>query len=142
MKSTDFAEQWNSVQKIFLPTSAISATLTENARRFWENQEKILDNMQAFANAWFERRHTGTRSAREAAEHMCGSETIVDFVQMYQDWARGAFERMTADALSCQEQMMALSGALASPPLAPSPSEKQVEPARSEAKVPARSRTA
>src|SRR5262249_8296217 len=40
----------------------------ENGRRFWESQERILDNMQAFANGWFERRRMGTVSAREAAE--------------------------------------------------------------------------
>ncbi len=46
-----------------------------------------------------------------------------------------------ADGLSCQQQIMAITGALASPPLAPSASEKQVEPARSEAKALARSKT-
>lgn len=143
MKTTDFADQWSSMQKnLFLPPSAFSTALEENAHRFWENEEKILDNMQAFANGWFERRHAGTRSAREAAERMFGSETIVDAVQAHQEWVRGAFERIMADALSCQQQMMAVGDALASPPLAPSVSEKQVEPARSEAKVPARSRSA
>ncbi|MGA7387000.1 MAG: hypothetical protein WCD13_13530 [Pseudolabrys sp.] len=47
-----------------------------------------------------------------------------------------------ADGLSCQQQMMAVTGALASPPLAPSASVKEVEPARSESKAPARSKTA
>jgi hypothetical protein len=47
MKNTDLTEQWTAVQKMFLPTSAISAPLRENAHRFWENQEKVLDSMQA-----------------------------------------------------------------------------------------------
>ena len=31
MKNTDFTEQWTAMQKMFLPTSAISAPLRENA---------------------------------------------------------------------------------------------------------------
>lgn len=142
MKNTDLTEQWSAMQRMFLPTAAISTTLRENARRFWENQEKALDSMQAFANGWFERRHTGAHTAREAAERMCGTETFFDLIQAYQDWASGALERIMADGLSCQQQMMAVTGALASPPLAPSASEKEAEPARSEAKTPARSKTA
>jgi hypothetical protein len=129
------------MQKMFLPTSEVSATLRDNARRFWENQDKVLDNMQALANAWFNRRHTGTLAAREAAERMCGTGTFVDLIQAYQTWASGAFERTMADGLSCQQQIMAVTGALASPPLAPSASEKEVEPPQSGTKAPARSKT-
>ena len=141
MKNTDMTEQWAVMQKMFLPTSAISAPLRENAHRFWESQEKVLDNMQALANSWFERRHTGAHKAREAAERMCGTETFADLIQVYQDWAGGAFERIMADGLSCQQQIMAAAGALASPPLAPSTTEKEGEPQRSESKAPARSKT-
>jgi hypothetical protein len=133
--STDFTEQWSNMQKMFLPSSEISASFRENARRFWENQGKVLDNMQALANGWFDRRRIGTHSAREAAERMCGTKTYFDLVQEYQAWARGAFERIMAD----QEQIMAATtSALTSPPLTPSASEKESEqPARS-----ARSKTA
>ena len=140
MKNADFTEQWTAMQKMFLPTPVILAPLRENACRFWESQEKVLDSMQALANGWFERRHTGTHKAREAAERMCGTESFVDLIQAYQNWAGGAFERMMADGLSCQQQIMAVTGALASPPLAPSASEKEGETARSETKAPARSK--
>ena len=141
LPTTDLTEQWTAMQKMFLPTSAISAPLRENAHRFWENQEKVLDSMQALANAWFERRHTGAHKAGEAAERMCGTETFVDLIQAYQDWAGGAFERIMADGLSCQQQIMAVTGALASPPLAPSATQKEVEPQRSESRAPTRSKT-
>ena len=141
MKTTNFVEQWSSMQKMYLPTPEISAPLRENVRRFWEMQDKILDNMQAFSNGWFERRHTGTHSACEAAERMCGTNTMVDVVQAYQDWARGVYERLMADGLACQQQIIAATGGLASPPLAPSVSEKEVEPTRSETRAPARSKT-
>src|SRR5262245_21007797 len=126
MTTTNFAEHWKSMmQNAFLPTSAISATLGDNARHFWEMQDKILDNMQASSNGWFERRHIGTRSACEAAERMCGTNTMVDVGQAYQDWARGVYERIMADGLACQQQIIAATGALASPPLVPSVSEKE-----------------
>jgi hypothetical protein len=141
MKPTDFVEQWYSMQKAFLPTPEISASFKDNSRRFWESQERILDNMQAFANGWFERRHMGTLSAREAAERMCGTGTIVGLIQAYQDWTRGTFERIMADGLSCQQQIFAATSALTSPPLAPSISEKKEEEnVRSEARVPTSSK--
>ena len=141
MPNTNFAEQWTSMtQKMFQPTSAFSPMLRENARRFWENQEKILDSLQAFTNGWFERRHSGNHSASEACERMCGTETAVDLVQTYQDWLRGAFERMMADGLACQQQIIAATSTLASPPIAPSTTEKATEPTRSETKTPARAK--
>ena len=60
---------------------------------------KILDSVQQTTNAWFEQPHPGTHEAREAAEHMCGTETFVDLIQAYQDWAGRAFERIMADGL-------------------------------------------
>ena len=132
--STDFTEQWSNMQKMFLASSEMSASFRESARQFWENQGKVLDNMQAFANAWFDRRRTGTHATREAAERMCGTKTYFDLVQEYQAWARGAFERIMAD----QEQIMAATtSALASPPLTPAASEKEPE----QAVRPARSKT-
>ena len=141
MTNTDFSEQWKSMQKMFLPTSVLSESFRENARRFWENQDKILDNMQAFTNSWFDHRHTGTHSAQEAAERMCRTETIVDLVQAYQNWAKGAVERIMADGLACQQQIVAATSALSSPPIAPSVTEKGAEPMRPETKAPARSKT-
>ena len=136
MTNTDFSEQWKSMQKMFLLSFPHSESFRENARRFWENQDKILNNMEAFTNHWFKRRHTGTHSAQEAAERMCGTESVVDVVQAYQDWAKGAFERIMADGIACQEQIVAATGALTSPPLAPS--EKESGPARLETKAPVR----
>src|SRR5262249_55952020 len=102
MKNTDQNEQWSSLQKMFLPPSA----LRENTHRFWESQDKVLDSMQALANGWFERRHAGTHTAREAAECICGTNTFTDLMQAYRDWATGASERIMKDGLSWQQQIM------------------------------------
>ena len=141
MTTVDFAEQWKSMQKAFLPTSVFSESFRENARRFWENQDKILDNMQAFTNSWFDHRHTGTHSAKDAAERMCGTETIADLAQAYQDWAKGAFERIMADGLAWQQQIIAATGAPSSPPIAPSVTEKGLWPMRPETRAPAHTKT-
>ena len=140
MTTENFAEQWKSMQKMFLSTSLFSESFRENTRRFWENQDKILDNMQAFTNSWFDHRHTGTHSAQDAAERMCRTETIADLVQAYQDWAKGAFERIMADGLVCQQQIIAATGALSSPPIAPSVTEKGADLRRPETRVLARSK--
>jgi len=133
MTNTDFSEQWKSMQKMFLLGFPHSESVQENARRFWENQDKMLDNMEAFTSNWFKRRHVGTHSAQEAAQRMCGTESVVDMFQAYQDWAKGAFERMMSDGIACQEHIVAATSALTSPPLAPS--EKGTEPARPEPKI-------
>ena len=91
MTNTDFSEQWKSMQKMFLLSFPHSKSFRENARRFWENQDKILNNMEAFTNHWFKRRHTGTHSAQEAAERMCGTELVVDVVQAYHGLGQGRF---------------------------------------------------
>src|SRR5262245_49025282 len=118
MTNTDFSEQWKSMQSMFLPTSALSESFRENARRFWESQDKILDNMQAFTNSWFDHRHTGTHSAQDR------TETMADLIQAYQDWAKGAFERIMADGLSCQRQIIATTGDITSSAIAPSVAER------------------
>jgi hypothetical protein len=41
----DFSEQWKSMQQMFLLNFHHSESMRENARRFWENQDKILENI-------------------------------------------------------------------------------------------------
>jgi hypothetical protein len=60
----------------------------------------------------------GVSSGRR--QHLFGRELFAN---------SGAGQRIMADGLSCQQQMMAVTGALASPPLTPSASVKEVEPA-------------
>jgi hypothetical protein len=123
-------EQINAVQRMFLPASTISEAVRKNACCFWESQDKILDNMQTFANGWFERRHAGTRAALEAAERICKAETPVDLLREYQEWASDAFQRVVADGLACQQQSMKIVAALGQP-LLPLAGEKEVAPSQS-----------
>lgn len=76
------------MHRIFLPASSISEGMRKNVCCFWENQDKVLDAMQAFANGWFERRHTGARAALETARCMCTAESPVDLLREYGRRAR------------------------------------------------------
>jgi hypothetical protein len=141
MKAENVTEQLSAMQRMFLPTSAMSDTLRKNACSYWEKQDKLLDSMQTFANGWFERRHAGTHAALESAERMCKAATPVDFLREYQDWATGAFQRVMADGLACQQQFMTVAGTLAQP-LAPLAGETEAEPSPSEARPSVRSKAA
>ncbi|MDP3074918.1 hypothetical protein [Bradyrhizobium sp.] len=132
MKAVNVTEQLNAMPRMFL-TSEMSDSLRKNACSYWKNQDKLVDNMQTFANGWFERRHAGTHAALEAAQRMFKAETSVDLVREYQDWARGAFQRLMADGLACQQQSIAVARAIA-PPLALLGSEKQTDASPSEAR--------
>lgn len=137
MKAVNLTEQLNAMQRMFLPTSEMSETIQKNACLFWENQDKIINAMQTFADGWFERRHTGTHAALEAAQRMCKAGTPVDLVREYQEWASGAVQRLMADGLACQQECIAVMGAVA-PPLAPQGSEKDSSSSRATSRPTAR----
>src|SRR5262249_41868358 len=84
--------------------------------------------------------HAGL-TKRAKPQSACAKHTFVDLIQAYQDWAGGAFDRITADGFQYKQQIMAITGAPTSPPLAPSATEKEVELRRSESRAPARSKT-
>jgi hypothetical protein len=115
MKSANVTELPLIVQHLFLPASGISDAMRKNTRCFWDNQDKIVDAMQTFANGWFERRHTGSRAAFEAAEHICKADTPVEVLSKYQDWASGAIQRVMTDGVTCQQQSMTVAGLLVRP---------------------------
>jgi len=84
---------------------AVSDAMQRNAHAFWEQQAKVLDNMQVFANGWFERRHAGIKAALEASERLCSASTPIECLGEYQKWMGGVFERLTADGLACQHEL-------------------------------------
>jgi len=141
MQAMNVTEQLNAIQHMLLPTSEMSETMQKNACSFWENQDKILDAMEAFAGGWFERRHAGTHAALEAAQRMCKAETPADLLREYQQWASGAMQRLMADGLACQQEYMVVIGAVASP-LVPQRSERQPDTSQYEPSAAASARVA
>jgi hypothetical protein len=104
-------QQLEAIQRMMVPDSA---ALRDNVRSFWDIQDKVLDAMENLANGWFERRRVGTHAALEAAQRMCKAQTPADLVREYQDWVGGAFQRVMADGVACQELVGALAGPLSS----------------------------
>lgn len=104
MDTLNTTERTNAMERMFLTTSNMPETLRKNARWHWENQDRILDAMQAFSEGWFKRRHAGTHAALEAAERMCKVETPLALLREYQNWANDAFQRLVADGLAYQQQ--------------------------------------
>ncbi|WP_091139910.1 hypothetical protein [Microvirga guangxiensis] len=98
-------EQLNYMHRIFLPASSISEGMRKNVCCFWENQDKVLDAMQAFANGWFERRHTGTRAALGTAlRSACARRNRLSICCA-----------SMADGLACQRRFMTVARVLGQP---------------------------
>ena len=89
--------------------------LRDGARRFWENELKLLDIMEEFAMGWFTRRRTGTEAALTASQSMCMAPGAAELVHEWHGWADGATERLTADRLAVQRYMQGF-GALVTGP--------------------------
>jgi hypothetical protein len=131
-------QQFEAVQRMMLVPS--SAALEDNVRRFWDTQDKLLDNMAKFANGWFERRHIGTHAAHEAAQRMCTAQTPEDLGREYQEWVTGAFQRVTDDRLACQQLVGAFAALLLD--AAPQQQPEKRTPRQPEKMTPSRSEAA
>lgn len=99
---SNMTQQWEAMQRT---TGRVpgSETLQDNVRCFWRIQDRILYITKNFADGWFERRHVGCHAALEAAQRMCNARTGVDLAREFQEWGSGAFQRVMADGLACQQ---------------------------------------
>lgn len=73
--------------------------LGPQAERFWEAQEHILSETEAFAKHWFERRHTATRTALDTARDVTenGSSNPAAAIRAVTDWQAHSAERVAED---------------------------------------------
>ena len=141
MEAVTMTEQLNAMQRMLFSSSHLSDTLRKNACSFWDNQDKILNDMQVFSDGWFERRHAGTHAALEAAQRICKAATPADMAREYQKWASGAVDRLTADGMACQQQCIAVVSSIAAP-LASLASTEQPEPLQTGSRTTVRDRAA
>lgn len=100
--------QTDAMQAALMPMAASPDALRANASSFWHNQDKLLDSMQDFAAGWFERRHTGTRQALDAAQCICTARNPADAIREYQTWLAGAVDRSMKDCLAMQRLFASL----------------------------------
>ncbi|QFT74917.1 phasin family protein [Ruegeria sp. THAF33] len=68
--------------------------------QFWDAQEKLLEETEAFAQHWFERRHEAVRTALKAARNVSSANPSdpSNALQSMAEWQRHSAERLVADA--------------------------------------------
>lgn len=108
MQDQNWTEGWKALQQLFQPPAAGSDTMLQTTCCFWENQNRILEQMQKFTEGWFERRQAGIEAALKAGQRICETESPIDAIREYQDWAVGAISRVTADNLALQQELLAI----------------------------------
>jgi hypothetical protein len=89
--------------------------LRTSAEQFWQNQDHLLDCMETLQKGWLERRHEGTRAARQAVAGLCSAENPLGALREYQQWASGAFDRVMADSAALQQCMSAAAISMVEP---------------------------
>ena len=101
-------EQWG---RMFGELGEMRTSLGRQAEGFWHAQAEILEGLEGLTRAWFQRRQQGTSEALAAAKAMSSSANAAEAMQAYQRWLQGSFERLTADGVETQAQLMKLSQA-------------------------------
>ena len=97
--------------RMFGESGEVRASLGRQAEGFWHAQAEILEGLEGLTRAWFQRRQQGTSEALAAAKAMSSSTNAAEAMQAYQRWLQGSFERLTADGVETQAQLMKLSQA-------------------------------
>jgi hypothetical protein len=97
--------------RMFGESGEVRASLGRQAEGFWHAQQEVLEGLEGLTRAWFQRRQQGTSEALAAAKAMSSSTNAAEAMQAYQRWLQGSFERLTADGVETQAQLMKLSQA-------------------------------
>ena len=97
--------------RMFGESGEVRASLGRQAEGFWHAQQEVLEGLEGLTRAWFQRRQQGTAEALAAAKAMSSSTNAAEAMQAYQRWLQGSFERLTADGVETQAQLMKLSQA-------------------------------
>ena len=76
----------------------LTPMLRPQIEQFWQAQEKMLREAQAFTEHWFERRHDATKTAIKAVENVTnGGSDPSEALKSMSDWQRHSVERVMED---------------------------------------------
>ncbi|MDP2356367.1 MAG: hypothetical protein Q8M31_09960 [Beijerinckiaceae bacterium] len=81
-----------------------------DSRQYLKTQDKILSRADDFATQWLDRRQIGAHAAVEALRSMNRAPSPLQAFVEYQNWARGAAERLAADAAATQSCALRIIG--------------------------------
>jgi hypothetical protein len=104
---TPWTASWDSLSAGALP-DAVKAGLRAQSDAFWQVQARTLDAVEALTAGWLARRRAGVQAAREAAAAIAACSDPVEAVRACQAWATGSVERLTADVMAAQSQLVAM----------------------------------
>ncbi|WP_299847375.1 hypothetical protein [uncultured Roseovarius sp.] len=98
--TTEMPEFYSDVVKSLQSALSPSPMIAPQVEQFWNTQENILNEAEAYTRHWFERRHEATRTAMLAARKSTTGEKGApgDAMQTIADWQRHSMERMVEDA--------------------------------------------
>jgi len=116
MKESSAFDPFAIMQRGFPPASVLTTLIRQNAGNLLSAQEKFLENMQQFADGWFERRHVGAKEALACTRQICDADSPFEAMREYQKWAIGSFERAVQDGAAMQKHMIDV-GRAGAPPL-------------------------
>jgi hypothetical protein len=97
--------------RMFGESGEARASLGRQAEGFWNAQSQILDGLEGLNRAWFQRRQQGISEALAAAKAISGSSNLAETMEAWQRWLQGSLERLGADGVESQAQLMKLSQA-------------------------------
>ncbi|MQQ07792.1 hypothetical protein GFB49_04955 [Epibacterium sp. SM1979] len=95
-----------SLKNVKLPL-AENSIYSAQIEQFWDAQEKMLEETEAFAQHWFERRHEAVRTALETARNVSEANPSepTEAIQNLTEWQRNSAARLVADAQEWLEIM-------------------------------------
>ncbi|WP_170422407.1 phasin family protein [Ruegeria arenilitoris] len=98
--SSNYPASLVDVFKQMQPPMSGSPAFGAQIEQFWDAQEKMLEETEAFAQHWFERRHEAVRTALKAARNVSSANPSdpSKALQSMADWQRHSAERLVADA--------------------------------------------
>ena len=77
---------------------ALNPVLGPQIEQFWQAQEKMLQEAEAFTKHWFERRHSAAKSPLKAVENVTnGGPDPSDVIKTLSDWQQHSVERVVGD---------------------------------------------
>jgi hypothetical protein len=95
--------------KALLDNSAVDAwrkSAFHQLERFWECQNKLLDEYRAFSQALLERRRAATEATLDTVRKMCACNDNTEWMKHCTDWLSGSFSRLAADGNDVLQESM------------------------------------
>ncbi len=101
----------NRAQVLF---SANPLFLNPQTKNYLQAQETLFDEVEKFANAWFQRRQDATMSMINAGRRIAseGKGDLAGAAKEIAGWQAAAMQQMAEDAKECAEMMRRCAGAL------------------------------